>query len=97
MTSKNWPGEFARACVTISLFLSWPLAAQTQRAAAPVKTPAVALLDSDDWQNWKREPGWQVIGPGGAPGADIDSRVRALAAAVENAIRSEERRVGQEG
>jgi hypothetical protein len=88
MTSKNWPGEFARACVTISLFLSWPLAAQTQRAAAPVKTPAVALLDSDDWQNWKREPGWQVIGPGGAPGADIDSRVRALAAAVENAIRS---------
>ena len=83
MTSKNWPGEFARACVTISLFLCWPLAAQTQ-----TKTPAVALLDSDDWQNWKREPGWQVIGPGGAPGADIDSRVRALATAVENAIRS---------
>ena len=82
MTSKNWPGEFARACVTISLFLCWPLAAQTQ-----TKMPAVALLDSDDWQNWTREPGWQVIGPGGSPGADIDSRVRALAAAVENAIR----------
>ena len=88
MTSKNWPGGFARACVTISLFLCWPLAAQTQPAAAPVKTPAVALLDSDDSQNWKREPGWQVIDPGGAPGADIDSRVRALATAVENAIRS---------
>ncbi len=83
MTSKNWPGEFARACVTISLFLCWPLAAQTQ-----TKTPAVALLDSGDRQYWQREPGWQVIVPEVAPGADIDSRVRALAAAVEDAIHS---------
>ena len=80
MTSRNWPNEFVRACATISLLLCWPLAAQT-------KAPAIALLDAGDavqWQNWTREAGWQVIAPAGAPGADIDSRVRALAAAVES-------------
>jgi predicted esterase len=84
MTSRNWPNEFARACATISVLLCLPLAAQT-------KVPAIALLDEGDtvqWQNWTRELGWQVIAPAGAPAADIDSRVRALAAAVESAIRS---------
>jgi hypothetical protein len=53
-----------------------------------VKTPAIALLDAGDlaqWQNWTRERGWQVIVPAGAP-QDIDSRVKALETAVENAI-----------
>ena len=92
MTSRNWPNELVRACATISLLLCWPLAAQTRPLAAQSKTPAVALLDANDaaqWQNWTRELGWQVIAPPsvpGAPGADIDSRVRALAAAVEGAI-----------
>ena len=89
MTSRNWPNELVRACATISLLLCWPLAAQTRPLAAQSKTPAVALLDANDaaqWQNWTRELGWQVIAPRGAPGADIDSRVRALAAAVEGAI-----------
>ena len=66
-------------------------AAQTQPPAAPIKTPAVALLDAADavqWQIWTREPGWQVIAPPGALAPDIDSRVRALAAAVESAIQS---------
>jgi predicted esterase len=84
MTSRNWPNEFVRACATISLILCWPLGAQT-------KVPAIALLDAADavqWQNWAREAGWQVIAPAGAPGADIDSRVRALATAVESAIQN---------
>ncbi|MCX6628581.1 MAG: hypothetical protein NTW28_13230 [Candidatus Solibacter sp.] len=81
---RNWPNEFGRACATISLLLCWPLAAQ-------VKTPAVALLDASDavqWQNWTRQLGWQVIAPAGLPASDIDSRVRALATAVEAAIQS---------
>ena len=92
MTSRNWPNEFVRACATISLLLGWPLgaqAAQTQPPAAQSKTPAIALLDADDavqWRVWTREPGWQVIAPPGTPAPDIDSRVRALAAAVESAI-----------
>src|ERR1039457_6021457 len=88
MTSRNWPNEFVRACATISLLLGWPLGAQTaptQPTATPTKTPAVALLDADDavrWRVWTRAPGWQVIVPPGDPAPDIDSRVRALAAAV---------------
>ena len=101
MTSRNWPNELVRACATISLLLGWPLGAQmnpTQPPAAPAqppaaqpKTPAVALLDSGDavqWRNWTRDLGWQVIAPASAPAADIDSRVRALAAAVESAIQT---------
>ena len=84
MTSRNWPNEFVRACAIISLVVRWPLGAQT-------RVPAIALLDAGDaaqWQNWTREAGWQVIAPAGAPGTDIDSRVRALAAAVESAIQN---------
>ena len=87
MTSRNWPNEFGRACATISLLLVWPLAGQTTRT----KTPAVALLDPGDaaqWQNWTREAGWQAIAAAGVPAPDIDSRVQALAAAVESAIQS---------
>ena len=71
--------------MVVSLLIGWPLAAQS-------KMPAVALLDAGDtvqWQNWTRELGWQVIAPPtvpGAPGADIDSRVRALAAAASAAL-----------
>ena len=84
MTSRNWRNEFARGCATISLLLCWPLAGQ-------VKTPAVALLDAGDavqWQNWTREAGWQVITASVAPAADIDSRLKALATAVETAIQN---------
>jgi hypothetical protein len=94
MTSRNWPNEFVRACATISLLLGWELAAQeaqTQPPATQSKSPAVALLDAADavqWRVWAREPGWQVIAPPGAAAPDIDSRVRALAAAVESAIQS---------
>ena len=82
MISRNWPNEFVRACVTISLLLGASLAAQT-------KAPAIALIDPADavtWQNWTRELGWQVI-TAPAPPADIDSRVKALAAAVEDAVK----------
>jgi hypothetical protein len=91
MTSRNWPNEFVRGCATISLLVCWPLAAQNQQPANQTRRPAVALLDAGDtvqWQNWTREIGWQAIAAAGAPGADIDSRVRALDAAVEAAIQS---------
>ncbi len=84
MTSRNWRNGFVRGCATISLLLCWPLAGQ-------VKAPAVALIDAADavqWQNWTRESGWQVITASAAQGADIDARVRALAAAVEAAIQN---------
>jgi predicted esterase len=86
MISRNSPNEFVRAC-TISLLFCWLLAAQSQ----PAKPPAIALLDAADavqWQNWTHELGWQVIAPAAAPGADIDARVRGLAAAVEAAIQN---------
>jgi predicted esterase len=86
MISRNSLNEFVRAC-TISLLLCRPLAAQSH----PTKPPAIALLDAADaaqWQNWTHELGWQVIAPEAAPGADIDTRVRALAAAVEAAIQN---------
>jgi predicted esterase len=94
MTSRNSPSEFVRACATISLLLLLPLGAQpaqTLPPAAQSRTPAVALLDADDavqWRVWTRELGWQVIAPPGTAAPDIDSRVRALAAAIESAIQS---------
>jgi hypothetical protein len=94
MTSRNWPNEFVRACATISLLFAWPLGAQggqTQPPSAQGRTPAVALLDADDavqWRIWTREFGWQVISPPVDAATGIDSRVRALAAAVESSIQS---------
>ncbi len=58
-------------------------------AQPAAKTPAIALLDGGDapqWQNWAKELGWQLIAPTVPAGADIDSRVQAVAAAVEQAI-----------
>ena len=89
MTSKNWPNGFAGACATISLLLC-PLAAQ-QPAPEQKAAPAIALIDAADavqWQNWTRELGWRVIAPEGAPNANIDIRVQALAAAVGAAIQN---------
>ncbi|MEO8592437.1 MAG: PDZ domain-containing protein [Candidatus Solibacter sp.] len=82
MISRNWPNAFVRACAIISA-LCLPLAAQN-------RVPAIALVDAADaltWQNWTREAGWQVITAAAGPN-DIDSRVKALAAAVESAIQS---------
>ena len=58
-------------------------------AQPAAKTPAITLLDSGDapqWQNWTKELGWQVIAPTVPAGADIETRVQAVAAAVEQAI-----------
>lgn len=83
MRSRNWPRGFVLACVT-------SLAAAAVAGAQPAaKTPAIALLDGGDapqWQNWAKELGWQLIAPTVPAGADIDSRVQAVAAAVEQAI-----------
>jgi predicted esterase len=58
-------------------------------AQPAAKTPAIALLDSGDapqWQNWTKELGWQVIAPTVPAGANIDVRIQAVEAAVEEAI-----------
>src|SRR5690348_669677 len=76
MKSKRWRKEFALACVAINL------------AFAAGERPAVALIDSADapqWQAWTKDLGWQVISaPSTSP--EIDARVQALAAAVQDAI-----------
>lgn len=62
-------------------------------AAAPARSPAIALLDAADapqWQAWVGGLGWKVIAPPAAPPASpggIDARVQALDAAVGDAIR----------
>lgn len=66
------------------------------QAAPPVsKTPAVALLDAADaaqWQAWTKDLGWKVIAPppaaASAQARGIDDRILALAAAVDDAIRT---------
>jgi hypothetical protein len=84
MRSRNWPGKFALACVTISV-----LAAQQ---AAPASVPGVALIDPADapqWQALVKAAGWRVI-TGGVPSGSAnspDARVQALADAVAQAIK----------
>jgi hypothetical protein len=83
MTLKNWLRRSVLAC-GISLLAAQP---------AAQKTPAFALIDSADeaqWQTWAKELGWQVIAPAAPSGGPlaIDARVQALAAAVQEAIKS---------
>src|SRR5437870_1027027 len=87
MISKNWPSGFARVCAISLLALVCDGLTGQQ---PPAGSPAVVLLDAADaaqWQNWTRELGWRVIAPAGAPPANIDQRVIAIAAQVEAAIR----------
>jgi len=90
---RNWPRKSVLACATISLLA----AARAQSdlpvptaTAAPGKSPAVAVLDPaelEQWRNWTREVGWKVIAPAGlAPNAAIDTRVQAVALAVGQAV-----------
>lgn len=73
-----------------------PLWSQTEipvpAAAGAAKTPAIALLDPADqaqWQPWAKEAGWKIVTPANlAEGASIDARVQALAAAVQEAVKS---------
>lgn len=93
---KNWLRKSARACATISLLASAELLAQTElpvpASAAASKSPAIALLDARDapeWQGWLKEAGWQIVVPAGlADNASIDTRVQALAAATQAAVKS---------
>ncbi len=89
MRLKSWSRRSVPACAAISLLACTALAAQASEQAS--KTPAIALLDAADaaqWQTWTRELGWRVLVPGGAAGQGIDSRVQALAAAVEEAVKN---------
>jgi hypothetical protein len=69
--------------VLLGLANASPLAAQLK--------PAIALIDPGDaaqWQTWTHDGGWQVITAASPANASIDTRVQALAAAVEAAIHS---------
>ena len=58
---------------------------------ASQKPAAIALVDGADavqWQKWVQETGWKVIAPQGAPSANSDQRVLALAAQVEAEIKA---------
>ena len=90
---KDWSREFALVCGTISLLAA---AGRAQGdlpvpavPAAPPKSPAVALLDpaeANQWQTWTKDLGWKVIAPAGPLPETIDGRVQALDAAVREAI-----------
>jgi dienelactone hydrolase len=87
MKLKNWSRKSVLVCGIISLLARGAAAAQ----AASTKSPAIALVDGADaaeWQNWSKDLGWQVVVAAGAANPNIDLRVRALASAVEAAIRS---------
>jgi predicted esterase len=88
MISKNWSRRFVLAC-GISLLTRALAPAQT--LPAQNKPPAIALIDAADapqWQTWTKGVGWQLITPAGTPDADIDARVKALAAAVAEAVKN---------
>ena len=93
---RNWSRKSALACGTISLLAASSALAQGDlpepAAAAPPKTPAIALLDAADtpqWQAWVGGLGWKVVAPPAAlpQTTGIDARVQALDAAVRDAIR----------
>jgi hypothetical protein len=85
MKSRSWSRGFVLAC-GISLLGSGLL-----RAQAAGKTPAIALLDSGDaaqWRDWTKEIGWRVVTANVPADANMDARVQAVAAAVQDAIRT---------
>ena len=98
---KNWSRKSAIVCATISLLAAAGAWAQgtlpEPAAAAPVGSPAVAMLEPADlpqWQAWTRDSAWKAIAPPPLA-ADatpdmrtIDARILALDAAVHEAIRS---------
>src|SRR4051794_4657549 len=96
MISKNWLRRSVLVCGTISLLVCEHLGAQAP-GTLPVpesvggKTPAIALVDAADaeqWQTWAKEHGWRVIAAPVPVNAPIDQRVQALASAVQEAIQN---------
>ena len=88
MIFRNWPRRFAIVCA-ISIWctgLAWPQAPQPKK---PV--PAVALADAADapqWQTVVEGAGWQLITAPTDANANIDQRLQALAAKVQDAVKS---------
>jgi hypothetical protein len=84
----------ALVCATSILAggLAWAQPAEPPRPAEPrKKAPLVALLDAADtaqWQTWTAPAGWQVVSVPDDPAANIDKRVQALAAKVEEAVQA---------
>ncbi len=84
MNSTNWSRRFAIVCVTSAL-------ASLARAQAPKPVPAIALIDAADapqWQNLTAGSGWQILTAPLEPDANIDKRVQALAAKVDEAVKA---------
>jgi hypothetical protein len=85
MTSINWPRRSATACV-ISL-----LAASALWAQPPKPAPAIALVDPGDvssWQQLTAGSGWQILTAPLEGDANIDKRVQALAAKVDESVKA---------
>jgi predicted esterase len=93
---RNWQRKSAVACATISLLACASARAQTDlpvpAAAAGAKSPAIAVLDAGEaqqWQGWAAEVGWKIISPAPLPATSaIDARVQAVQQAVQQAIRA---------
>ena len=86
----------APVCATISLLASAGVWAQSEipvpAGSAQPKGAALALLDAREtpqWEGWAKEAGWRIIVPADiSDNAAIDTRVQALAAAVKEAVKS---------
>src|SRR5271166_6655871 len=82
MISRNWLRKSVLACGAVSLLFCGSAWGQAR--------PAVALIDAADapqWQGWTNDRGWRVIAPAQAE-TNIDFRVQALVAAVQEAVKS---------
>jgi len=87
MKSKNWLRRSVLACATSILAGAF---APAQPAKPPGK-PVIALPDAADtaqWQTLTADLGWQVIAAPDDPMANIDKRVQALAAKVDEAVKA---------
>jgi hypothetical protein len=85
MTSTNWLRRSAIACVINTL------AASALWAQLPKPAPAIALIDAADassWQQLTAGSGWQIVTAPPEGDTNIDKRVQALAAKVEEMVKA---------
>src|SRR6266545_1596942 len=85
MKSKNWSRRSVLVCGVISLAAG----ALAQPVPSAPRVPALAVIDVADaaqWQTLAKDLGWRVITAASSNGA-IDTRVMALTAAVQEAVK----------
>ena len=84
---RNSSRRSVLACTAISLLARGLIAAQP----APARPPAIALVDEADlaqWHAWSKDSGWRIITAAGPPQKTFDLRVKALEAAVLDAVKT---------